>query len=89
MKLKSEFIINQIGDEYIVVPTDDEITDFGAMISLNETGAFLWNLLGEETTREALCENLLKEYNVDKKTAEEDVDEFINILKEKNLLETF
>ena len=89
MKLKSEFIINQIGDEYIVVPTDDEITDFGAMISLNETGAFLWILLGEETTREALCENLLKEYNVDKKTAEEDVDEFINILKEKNLLETF
>ncbi len=89
MKLKSEFIINQIGDEYIVVPTDDEITDFGAMISLNETGAFLWNLLGEETTREALCENLLKEYSVDKKTAEEDVDEFINILKEKNLLETF
>ena len=87
MKIKDSFIINQIGDEYIVVPTDDSVTDFGAMISLNETGAFLWENLKNETSIESLCKKVTKEFNIDEKTAMNDTLEFIEILKEKNLLE--
>lgn len=87
MKIKDSFIINQIGDEYIVVPTDDSVTDFGAMISLNETGAFLWESLKNEISIESLCKKVTKEFNIDEKTAMNDTLEFIEILKEKNLLE--
>ena len=42
--------------------------------------------IGKDATKEDILNNLLDEYDVDKATAERDVDEFINKLKGAELL---
>lgn len=86
MRLKDGFLLRKVAGEYVVVPTGDAMVDFKAMISLNETGAFLWEALREDKSEAQLVDELLKEYDVDEKTASEDVAEFIALLNEKNLL---
>ena len=86
MRLKDGFLLRKVAGEYVVVPTGDSMVDFKAMISLNETGAFLWEQLTSDKTEQQLVETLLGEYDVDSKVAALDVAEFVELLREKNLL---
>ncbi len=86
MKIKGEFVLSEIGGEVIAVSIANEKGDFDGMINLTETGAFLWRLLEKDVTEDYLVEELLTNYNVDEQTAKLDVKEFINKLKEKDLL---
>ncbi len=88
MRIKEGFIVREIAGSFVVVPVGQNLVDFSSMITLNETGAFLWNCLAEDTTEEEMCEKLLSEYDgIEKDEALSDINEFINILKEKNILE--
>ena len=87
MKLKNEFIKSTIADECIVIPVGERVVDFSGIIKLNETGEFLWDRLQRDTTKETLCSEMLKEHGVDEAQAMEDVEAFLSLLKEKNLLE--
>ena len=87
MKIKPGFIVKEVVGDYCIVPVDDRFLDFGAMITTNETGAFLFGLMQEEFTCEAVAEALCKEYDVDFETALSDVEEFVAILSEKEILE--
>ena len=64
MLLKKGFILKKILDDYMVVPTGDNIIDFSVAVSLNETGAFLWKQLESEKTHEDLVLALSSEYGV-------------------------
>lgn len=86
MQLKDGFLLRNVAGEYVVVPTGSSMVDFKAMISLNETGAFLWKHLLTDKTEEQLLKELLKEYDVDEKTATVDIKEFVELLKANNLL---
>ena len=86
MRLKDGFLLRKVAGEFIVVPSGDTMVDFKAMISLNETGAFLWEALKTDKSESDLVAALLAEYDVDEAIATEDVCEFVNLLKEKNLL---
>ena len=87
MHIKEGFLVRKIIDDYIVVPTGDNIVDFAATISLNESGAFLWNTLQNDCSEEDLIRALMQEYEgVDEETAKEDVLEFVALLKANNLL---
>ena len=52
MKIKDGFVIRNVADTFVVVPVGDKLVDFSAMMTLNETGAFLWNCLAENITKE-------------------------------------
>ncbi len=86
MKLKNGFTIKEITGDYIVVPTGDNYLDFGAVISLNETGAFLWNQLQNSKNIDELSAALVAEYDIDSDTAKADTDDFVNLLKEHGLM---
>ncbi|MBQ3074312.1 MAG: PqqD family protein [Ruminococcus sp.] len=87
MKIKENFMLRKVADTYVVVPVGDAVAEFNGMINLNEAGAFLWQLLENETTAEQVVEALLQQYDVDEATAKRDVDKFINELKAAKLLE--
>lgn len=87
MKIKENFMLRKVADTYVVVPVGDAVAEFNGMINLNEAGAFLWQLLENETTAEQVVEALLQQYDVDEATAKRDVDKFINELKVAKLLE--
>lgn len=86
MKIKDGFITKKVAGDVIVIPAEQALVDFKAIITLNETGAFLWELLKEDTSKEKLLEEMAKEYDADEKTLSADIDEFLSVLKEKGLL---
>ena len=86
MRVKENLILKEMGTEYVVVPVGEGLLDFQVMLTLNDTGAFLWNALKEETTFDNVVSDLTKEYDVAKETAEQDIKEFIDILSSKDLI---
>lgn len=85
MKLKPNFLLRTIAGQTVVLPTSAEL-DLNMMITLNETGAFLWERLVEETDEAALVEALLGEYDVDADTAKNAVSAFVKKLRENGFL---
>jgi len=86
MLLKQGFMLKKILDDYIVVPTGDNIVDFSVAVSLNETGAFLWKQLESEKTFEELVDALSGEYEVSPNDVKDDVSEFVKLLKTHDFL---
>jgi len=84
MKIKEGFILREVAGDTIAMPGAD--MELNAMITLNETGAFLWKLLETETTEEALAAAIVKEYGVDGETADTAVKNFVEKLKEHEFL---
>lgn len=87
MKIKPGFIVKEVAGDYCIVPADDRFLDFGAMITTNETGAFLFELMQDEFTLESVADALCKEYDVDFDTALSDVQDFAATLSEKEIFE--
>ena len=85
MKLKEGFLLRQVAGQTVVLPTGDEL-DLNMMITLNDTGAFLWERLQDETTEDALVEALLGEYDVDEATARKSVAAFVQKLNDNGFL---
>lgn len=86
MKIKEGFALRQVGGNHIVVPIGAQTLDFRCIITLNETGAFLWQQLQQERTADDLVAALLAEYEVTEAVARADVDKFVANLKEAELL---
>lgn len=87
MKIKNGFAKREIAGSYIVVPVGKEASEFNGMITLNESGSFFWDCLQSETTFDGAIEKIISEYDVEKTRAEEDLEKFITMLKENNLLD--
>ena len=81
MKLKEGFIMRDVAGHTVVLPTGDDL-DMNMMITLNDTGKFLWNHLENEVTREELIGAILNEYDVQEPVAAAAVDGFVARLKE-------
>lgn len=87
MKRKDGFILRQIAGQYMAVPTGSRTREIHGMITLNETGAFLWEMLGSDQTAESLVEALLAEYETDEQVAFDAVREFVDKLRREEVME--
>lgn len=85
MKLKEGFILRTVAGETVALPTGG-VADLDMMITLNDTGRFLWERLAVETDTDTLVDALLAEYDVDRELAQKSVDAFVAKLKELNFL---
>lgn len=86
MKIKEGFVLKEIDNNFIVVAIGEAVKTFNGMIQLNETSAFLWKLLESGKEESEMAEEFAKEYGVSLEIATNDVNEFIQNLKEANLL---
>ena len=85
MKLKSGFILRDVAGQTVVLPAGEDM-DLNMMITLNDTGKFLWQLLENDTTEADLVSALLKEYDVDDATAAAAVSGFVAELNKHEFL---
>ena len=85
MKLKDGFLLRQIAGQNVVLPAGGDL-DMNMMITLNDTGAFLWERLQQETDVSALVSALLAEYDVDEARAAAAVTAFAKKLEENGFL---
>jgi hypothetical protein len=86
MRILSGFHIRQILDEVIAVPAGEAGAVFSGIISLNEIGRFLFEALASEQTVDSLVQAVLEEYEIDQETAQTDVTEFLDHLRNAGLL---
>ena len=72
---------------YVVLGIGSEAYTPNQIMSVNEAGAFLWGLLEKGAEKQELIDSLMKEYGIDKGTAEKDTESFLAQLQEKALIE--
>ena len=87
MKIKSNFILRRVADTNVVLPLGASVAGFKGMLTLNDSGVMLWELLMQGSTKEELALALENEYEVGHETALSDVDEFIEKLKAINCID--
>lgn len=87
MKIKENFVLRNIADEYIVMPTGSNIAKFDGAVALNEVSAFIFEKLQNPVSKEDLVTALLNEYEVDAETAAKDVDALIAKFEEMGIIE--
>ena len=85
MKIRDGYIVRKIGTKYYAVSAA-RAAEGGGMIALNETGAFIWNLLKEDTTVDAVASALAEKYGIDLDMAKADTEAYVNMLKEADAL---
>ncbi len=88
MKLKYEFVINQVADNMVAVPIGDGMDEFGGFIKLNDIGAEIFEILKEDVTLEEIVEIMLKKHpEATKEEALETVTEFTEQLKKEGIVD--
>ena len=63
-------------------------TERGVYVGTNHTGRVLWEALARGATREQLVEALIHEYELERATAERDVDGFLEYVRDQQLLDS-
>jgi len=89
MKIKKGFILRTVCGENVIVGEGLDAINFGRMLSLNETAAWLWKQAVEQGdfTAESLAKALCDEYEVAPNQALADVKETINQWTELKVVE--
>ena len=85
MKIKDGFLLRQVAEQTVALPVGAEL-DLNFVVTLNDTGAFLWEHLQTETDEAALVAALRGEYDVDEDTARASVRKFIETLNAHGFL---
>ncbi len=88
MKLKYNFVTNEVADKIVAVAVGDDLEKFGGFIKLNNIGATAFEMLKNDVTEEDIVNELLKKYPEHTvEETKESVADFINKLRESDLLE--
>lgn len=87
MKIKNGFVLRNVVDEFIVMPTGNNIAKFDGAVVLNEVSAFVFKQLQNAVSREDLLEAMLAEYDVARETAEKDLDALLESFVQMGLLD--
>ncbi len=86
MKFKKEFMLREIVGETILIPMGDSNNHFNGLITINELGKFIWENLESSKDEEDLLHKILEEYEVEEKEAKEDLDEFLDKLRQVDII---
>jgi len=85
MPINNNFMLKKIGDEYMIIPTSNTNVNFSKIFNINETGAFIFNNLKNNKSKEEIINLMKSEYNAPIDTLSKDYDEFILELKKRGI----
>jgi len=78
----SSVVTRKTGNEYVLVPVSDNIADMDSVYTLNETGAFIWEVIDGKRSVEEIIGLVTQEYEIDRETAVNDVFDFIDKMQD-------
>ena len=89
MRQKKGLVLRDVCGEKVIIGEGLEAMDFGRLMCLNDTAAWLWEKASEmgEFSIEGLAEVLLEEFEVAKEQALHDVKDIVKKWEETGLLE--
>lgn len=86
MKIKDGFMLREIAGQWLVVPLGQRVVEFNGMLTLSESGAIIWKEIEAGGSVDNIIQRILSEYDIDEETARTDVNEFLNMMKTRQLL---
>ena len=87
MKKRKEFVMREIAGEYMLVPIGNTALSFNGVITLSDTGAFIWDHLEEAKDVDELVSMICSEYEVDSETARADAIELLSQKEAAGMIE--
>ena len=85
MPINNNYMLKNVGNEYMIIPTSNTNVNFSKIFNINETAAFIFKNLQEERTKEEILELMSVEYDAPKDVLSADIDEFIKELKKRGI----
>lgn len=87
MKRKSDFMMQNVASENLLVPLGAQVMDLNGFVTLNDTAACVWELLAQDRTVDELAGAVAEEFNMDAAIARADVQAFLDEIAGMGLLE--
>jgi hypothetical protein len=87
MRRKSDFMMQNVGGENLLVPLGAQVMDMNGFITLNATAACVWELLAQERSLAELAAALAERFDVTPESALADVQTFVDEIAKMGLLE--
>ena len=86
MKLNYQIILQELGETIVAVIKDNETQQVVHAYKMNETGAFIINQINAGLDETTIVKRMSEEFDVSADLAEEEVHEFIDMLKNKGII---
>ena len=88
MKLKYNFVVNEVAGNMVAVAVGDDVTKFNGFIKMNRKGAEIFERLKTETTVDTVVEEMAKLYpECEVEQIKESVETLVDKLKTAEVLE--
>lgn len=86
MKTNKDFMLREVAGEYILIPTGGAAQKINGMIRLTETAAYIWKQIDTTTDLAGIEKKVMEEFEVDERTAKQDVHGFMKGLYLYNIV---
>lgn len=86
MKLKYNFLIQEVAGTYMAVAIGDGAENFKGMIKMNGTAKRVFELIQQGLSEKAIADTMLEEYDASESDIQKSIDAMVNQLKSQNLL---
>ena len=87
MKLSENFVLKNIAGENVVMPVGEAVGKINGMIKLNPSAKVIWESLEADKDFDGILEEMKNNFNgVDDATLRDDINYFLNKLREHEIL---
>lgn len=88
MKLKYNFVTNEVAGKIVAVAVGDDLTKFNGFIKMNDIGAYIFNMLKDDVTVDDIVAAMVKDYpNDSEQEIRETVEGFVAQLKKEEVID--
>lgn len=87
MKIKDGFIMKDVAGSKVVLPIGERQNDLKGIITFNEIGAEVFNMLDGTNSVEEIAHKIAKDYDTPYETVEADVNKLVKKMREQGLIE--
>ena len=87
LRRKEGFVLRRFGETVLLVPVGPRVGELNGLVSLNRTGAHVWEALDGTRTVEEIAAGVVEKFEVDAERARRDVAEFCESLIEMGAVE--
>ena len=86
MKAKPGFVLRNVMDEHILMPTGDNVGVFKGAVLLNNVAAMVWEKLQNPVSKDDLLRAVLERFDVEEAVASADLDRLLRDMMEKGMI---
>lgn len=88
MKLKYNFVTNEVADKIVAVAVGEDMDKFNGFIKMNNIGAYIFNMLKEDVTVDDIVEAMKKDFtDATEQEIRETVEGFVAELKKSEVID--